>query len=297
MIKNISTETKYKINFMRLHKAAFFFSMILTAVIFCTLYNKGLNLGIDFAGGMLIEINTDSKLNEIRELMREVGYGNATIQSTSVDTNRYIIRLPIKNQEEASFIKASMQNVLENVLFERTDFVGPKLGAELIRDGSAALFIAIVSMMIYVWIRFDWYYGFGVLLALMHDMIAVIGYYCITAFEFDSTAIAALLTVLGYSINDSVVIYDRIRSKISKTAHSKIKLYDTINSSLNETLSRTIMTVLTTILACLALVLYGGEALLGFSTSVLFGILFGTYSSICISAPALLYIHKNNSIN
>lgn len=279
-----------KINFMAIHKIALIFSIISIIGSIALLYFKGLNLGIDFAGGILIEarINEKFAVSEIRDQLSQQ-INDIHIQES--DNNDIIIRVA-KPQGEPNILIEKIKNILlqnySNIEYRKIDFVGPQVGSELIFKGALALFLSFVFIMIYIWIRFDWQFGLGGIFALIHDAFLTLGFFALTGIEFNLTSIASILTIIGYSINDSVVIYDRIRENLK--IYPKINLVDLINSSNNSTLSRTILTASTTLISLLALILFGGEALFSFSMATFFGILIGTYSSIYISAPILLYI-------
>jgi preprotein translocase subunit SecF len=189
-------------------------------------------------------------------------------------------------------IKTVLNDNFSNPEYRKVDFVGPQIGKELISKGITALIFSFVAIMIYIWIRFDWQFGVGAIIAVIHDAILMFGLFACTGLEFNSTSIAAILAIIGYSINDSVVIYDRVRENLQKFKKTNIK--DVVNLSLNSTLSRTILTSGATLLSLLALILFGGEALKGFSISVFFGVVIGTYSSIYISTPILLYFDPRN---
>lgn len=252
---------------------------------------KGLNFGIDFAGGILIEsrINDDSAtIHKVRELLTaEI----KDVQIQNIDQQDLLIRVA-KTDEEQSIIVKQIQEILSknfsNIEYRKIDYVGPQVGSELIKKGFMALFMSCVFIMIYIWIRFDWQFGLGGIFALVHDMALTLGFFCVSGLEFNLTSIAAILTVIGYSINDSVVIYDRIRENLRR--YKKMDLSALINSSINSTLSRTILTSGITLISLLALILFGGEALKSFSIATFFGIIIGTYSSIYISAPILIYL-------
>ena len=289
-------KTNTNINFIKQRYGAYAFSLIITILTVLFLFIKGLNFGIDFTGGVIVEIGDESNnisIDSVRETLRRVGYHSATIQHD--DKNNIIMRFQPKDSNnhlsEIKEVKKLIQDSYDSVVFRRVDYVGPKIGSEMIVNGVIAVFGALAAMMLYVTVRFSWVFGVGVVIALLHDIIAMIGFYIISQYEFDSTSIAAILTIIGYSVTDSVVIYDRIRENIGK--HPRKKIMEIINLSINETLSRTVMTVLTTLVVCLALVLFGGPVLRGFSAAILFGIAFGTYSSIYISAIIIMAFNKN----
>lgn len=268
-------------------------SVIISLVSLVGLYGKGLNFGVDFEGGVVLEIRTIEGVDaeKIRELMNSNGFHNPTIQSLGSKRD-YLIRFQPDDQQDSVKVINQLKAVLtdqfgKEVEFRRTDFVGPKVGDELIDKAIIAVVCAVAGILIYIAFRFNWQFGLGAVISLLHDAIAVMGFYVFSGLEFDISSIAAILTVLGYSINDTVVIYDRVRENIRK---HNVKNFETIlNLSINETLSRTIMTVMTVILVCICLVVFGGEVIRGFSLSMLFGVIFGTYSSVYIAVPVLLY--------
>lgn len=282
-----------KIDFMKVHKAALIFSVICIIASAALVSVKGLNFGIDFSGGILMEIRTP---NTDAHKLREVLSGNVKdVQIQNIGADDFLLRIA-KSDEKSGLSQSDLIQKIKEILnknfaqieYRKIDYVGPQVGSELIKKGFLALFLSFAFIMIYIWIRFDWQFGIGGIFALLHDTFLTIGFYAITQIEFNLTSIAAILTVIGYSINDSVVIYDRIRENLRR--YKKMDLAELINSSANSTLSRTILTSGATLLSLLALVLFGGEVLKSFSTAAFFGILVGTYSSIYISAPILLYI-------
>lgn len=286
----ISHDTK--INFIKARYVTFSISIILTLATLLLLGTRGLNKGIDFTGGIIIEVQTSAPLDikTLREAVSKLGYTGASVQELDNETVIMLRVQPkdkVNPEEDVTQLKSVLTSLNNDLTFRRVDYVGPKVGNELMLKGVYAMLLSLVAMMVYIWIRFNWQFGIGAILALFHDAIVTLGFYVVSGYEFDLTAIAAILTIVGYSINDTVVIYDRIRDNLVK--HKTMPLAELLNLSINETLSRTIMTVLTTVVVCLALVLFGGHAIESFSSAVLFGILFGTYSSICISAPVLLY--------
>jgi preprotein translocase subunit SecF len=274
---------------MKVHKFALVMSVICILGSLSLVFVKGLNFGIDFAGGILIEarISEDFKISEVRELLSSKV---KDVQIQSVDGEDLLIRVA-KTDEDQSLVIKKVQDVLgqnfSNVEYRKIDYVGPQVGGELITKGFLALALSFVFIMIYIWIRFDWQFGVGGIFALTHDAILTLGFFAITQLEFNLTSIAAILTIIGYSINDSVVIYDRIREDLRR--YKKMELSKLINLSTNSTLSRTILTSSVTLFSLLSLMIFGGEALFSFSCAAFVGIVIGTYSSIYISVPVLLY--------
>lgn len=297
ILSNFLSSTK--IDFMKIHKIALFFSVVLTILSISLLFSRGLNLGIDFAGGILIEAKFEQKveLEQLRKTLPQEKFGEVSLQN--FDEKNFMIKVSqnknIDQSKTVNQIKADLDANFPNVEYRKIDFVGPQIGKELISKGILALVLSFAAIMVYIWIRFDWQFGVGAILSLLHDAIMVFGLFALTGLEFNLTSIAAILTVIGYSINDSVVIYDRIRENLQK--FKKANLSDLINMSLNSTLSRTFLTSITTLLSLIALMIFGGETLQGFSISVFFGILVGTYSSLYISAPVLLYMDPRNKKN
>jgi preprotein translocase SecF subunit len=272
---------------------AFAFSIGISILTLVLLFTKGLNLGIDFTGGIVMETRSEKpvEIHHYREVLAHAGYEGASLQNFG-EAKDVLIRLQAKNTDaqskEVEHIKSLlMEKIDPKIEFRKVDYVGPKVGRELIENGIKALLLSLVGIMIYTAFRFSWQFGLGAIVSLFHDAWITLGFYIISGFEFDLTSVAALLIIVGYSINDTVVIYDRIRENIRK--YKVVNLADIINRSVNETLSRTVMTVLTTLIAALALVIFGGDVIKGFSTAMFFGIAFGTYSSIYIAAPVLMH--------
>ena len=296
-MQKIYSSSKYKINFMRQKKIAFLLSIMLTIAVITGLFNKGLNLGVDFTGGIVFEIRPEKqyKLSQVREFINtkstSLGLGEATIQTSGKED--LLIRIATKNtknQKQISSIIETIKTEIEQKLgskteFRKIDFVGPQVGGELISGAIIAVLLSFMGIIIYIWLRFDWQYGIGAFISLLHDGIITVGVYVFSGIEFNITSIAAILTVIGYSVNDSVVIYDRIRENLRK--YKNIPLDNLIDLSINDTLSRTILTAATTLICLLALILAGGDVIFGFSFACFIGITFGVYSSIYISAPFL----------
>lgn len=285
---------KPTLNFMRLEKWYLGLSIITMILSLGILMIKGLHFGIDFSGGLLLEVQITPapELSTLRDKLIALNLGDISLQQLE-DPRQVMIRVGSASESQNTVLEPikSLLNQLygTQIEYRKIDFVGPQVGGELIRAGSLAFMLAFIAIAIYVWIRFDWQYSIGALLALLHDAVVTLGFLSITQLEFNLTTIAAILTIIGYSINDSVVIYDRIRENLRK--YKKVPLYTLINNSLNETLSRTILTVATTLLATIALVVFGGDVLKSFSITMLFGIVIGTYSSIYISAPLLIHFN------
>jgi len=281
-------------DFMRKRWLGFVFSITLTVLSLGLLFTKGLNLGIDFTGGVLMEIHSEQEvdLSKMREALNHQGFGEISLQNMG-SAHDVMVRIQVSHDDDQSKIIARVKEVLaaeagSAVDYRKIDFVGPTVGQELVNNGIMAVLFSFLAIMLYVWFRFEWQYGVGAIVALAHDSIMILGFFAVTRFEFGLTAIAAILTIVGYSINDSVVIYDRIRENMRR--YKKMSVFELINNSINETLSRTILTASTTLLAALALALFGGEVIEGFSWAMVFGVIIGTYSSIYLSAPALYYL-------
>ncbi|MBF0305141.1 MAG: protein translocase subunit SecF [Alphaproteobacteria bacterium] len=270
-------------------------ALVFTAVIilgsFASLATRGLNFGIDFAGGILIEVKTPgpADLGAMRATLSGLGLGEVALQTFGAPTDVLIRvqRQPGDEKAQTAALQAVKQALGQTVEYRRVELVGPKVGDELVRDGVMAVVFSIVAIAAYVWFRFEWQFGVGALVATFHDVIATFGLFSITGMEFNLNIVAAILTIAGYSINDTVVEYDRVRENLRK--YKVMPLFDLLNQSVNETLSRTILTGGTTLLALMSLYFLGGEVLSGFSLAMIFGVLIGTYSSIYVAMPVLYY--------
>ena len=283
---------KPSINFLLRRQYFFVFSVILLLSSgFFYLFN-GLNLGIDFKGGIMLEVRVSSSTNisQMRQGLSNLNLGEIKIQQFGADTD-FLIRIQKQEggekaqQSAIDLVKGTLPN---DIKYRRTEFVGPKVSKELYRDGILAVIFAIIGILAYIWFRFEWQFGLGAIIALTHDVITTIGVYALTGLEFNLSTVAAILTIAGYSINDTVVVYDRVRENLRK--YKTLELVNLLNNSVNETLSRTIMTSVTTLLALGALYVLGGEVIRGFSIGMIWGVLIGTYSSICIAVPLLLFL-------
>tara|TARA_B100001123_G_scaffold391642_1_gene470169 strand:+ start:2808 stop:3743 length:936 start_codon:yes stop_codon:yes gene_type:complete len=281
------------IHFIARRWLGFAISLLMIVLTIGTVATRGLNLGIDFSGGILLEVRVEESVDlaDMRQLFSDTSrWGEVSLQDIG-DNGDVMIRVQTAEDEEQSERVAAIKQVLNeaypDISYRKIDYVGPTVGRELVESGIMALVIAMGAMMLYIWFRFEWQFGLGGIIALIHDAIVMLGFYALTGFDFGLTSIAAILTVIGYSINDSVVIYDRIRENMRR--YKKKPVIELLDISINQTLSRTIVTAFTTVLAALALAIFGGEVLRGFSYALVVGVIVGTYSSIFISAPILMY--------
>lgn len=284
-----------KIDFIRFHKPAFLLSVIMVVGSLVLIFTKGLNYGIDFAGGVLMEVQSKQEqvvdLAKLRGQLDALDIGEITLQTFGAP-NTVLIRIPQQQggdqatQEAVAKLKSTLGDQWD---YRRTETVGPKVGEELKSSAVWASLLAMLGIMGYVWFRYEWQFGVNALLALFHDCVTTVGLFALTGMEFNLTTVAAVLTIAGYSVNDTVVIYDRIRYDMRR--YKTMTLKDLINLALNSTLSRTTVTSGLTLLSVLALALFGGEVIRGFSIAMIWGIVIGTYSTICVASPLLLYMH------
>ena len=268
-------------------------SLSLVVISLFFLIFKGLNFGIDFKGGTLIELrSTDEKINvsSLRDNLNQMDLGDVSVKNFGNETDFLIKFENDNNKNIIEEIKANLDKSFGNTFnFRRVENVGPKVSAELLRSGVIAISVALALMLIYIWIRFEWQFSLGAILALFHDVIVTLGLFSLLNLEINLSIVAAVLTIVGYSMNDTVVIFDRVRENLRK--YSDIKIYDLTNISINETLSRTLITSITTLIALLSIFFFGGEILKGFSLAMIFGVIFGTYSSIYIANPVLVALN------
>ena len=286
------------INFMGMRQIGFVLSGLMTLASIVLFLTHGLNYGIDFTGGTLIEVRDTTgpaDLAKMRSDLDSLGLGGVSLQNfgSSVDVLIRLQRQPGGDKAQEAAVQKVKDKLGKTFDYRRTEVVGPTVGAELIKAGVEATILALFAIAFYVWFRFEWPFGVGAMLSTLHDTITTIGLFSLLQIEFNLTTLAAILTIAGYSINDTVVIYDRVRETMRR--YKSMEFAELINKSLNETLSRTILTVTTTALAVLSLLLFGGEVLRGFSIAMLWGILIGTYSSLFIAAPVLYYIRPKRS--
>ena len=271
-------------------------SNIISLILFITsiffLIFKGLNYGVDFKGGTLIELrsdNTNYKTEDIRGAFNKLNLDDLSVKKFGTEGD-YVIKFKRSDLNEPDFIKNlknDLDNYLEDYSFRRVENVGPKVSAELLQDGVTAIAIALAAMLIYIWFRFEWQFSIGAIVAIFHDVIITLGIFSLLSLEINLSIVAAVLTIVGYSMNDTVVIFDRVRENLKK--YADIKIFDLTNLSINETLSRTLITSVTTLLALLSIFFFGGEILKGFSFAMILGVILGTYSSIFIANPVLVY--------
>ena len=279
------------INFNRFYKL---FSVISTSLVILSillLIFKGLNFGVDFKGGTLIELrakDNQTNVSILRDAFNKMNLGDVNIKKFG-EENDFLIKIEKKDTSEniIQLIKTDLtKSIGDTYNFRRVENVGPKVSSELLKSGITAIFLSLVAMLFYIWVRFEWQFSLGAIIALFHDVIITLGLFSLLNLEINLSIVAAVLTIVGYSMNDTVVIYDRVRENLKK--YSDIKIFELTNKSINETLSRTLITSITTLLALISIYLFGGEILKGFSLAMIFGVVFGTYSSIYIANPILV---------
>ena len=281
------------ISFNKFYKKFNLLSLILIFFSLMLLLFKGLNYGVDFKGGTLIEIRTDqnsSNITLIRDSFNQMDLGDVSVKKFGNETD-FIVKFEKQKSKDPKFIdniKTKLSSSIGNVDFRRVEKVGPKVSSELLKSGIIAIVLSLAAMLLYIWIRFEWQFSLGAILALFHDVIITLGVFSIFSLEINLSIVAAILTIVGYSMNDTVVIFDRVRENLKK--YADIKIFELTNISINETLSRTIITSVTTLLALLSIYIFGGEILKGFSLAMILGVIFGTYSSIYIANPILVLL-------
>ena len=283
-----------KVDFLSVKNIATIMSVLAIISSLFFLVYKNLNFGIDFKGGTLIEIKKEKELSiaEIRNQLSELNIGDIQIQTFGSDD---IILIRIENSTnlttnaDMSSIELIRSSLGNNVIIQRTEIVGPKVSSELIQKGIIAIIVAVFLMLFYIWVRFEWQFSIGAVTALIHDVMITMGIFSLLQIEFNLSIIAALLTIIGYSMNDTVVVYDRIRENLRK--YKQMNIFDLINQSLNETMSRTLLTSVTTLLALFSLYFLGGEVLKGFTLAMIIGVFIGTYSSVFIASQIILYLN------
>jgi preprotein translocase subunit SecF len=292
LLRIVPDDTRF--DFMRFRRISFPLSAVLSIVAMLLFFFNGLNFGVDFVGGTLIEVQSKSgpaDLARMRAATGSLGLGDIQLQQFGNPTD-VLVRIPqqpggeVAQQQAAQKVRAALG---EDVEVRRTEVVGPRVSTELLAYGMIGLLFAICSIFVYLWFRFEWQFALGAMVANVHDLVLTIGFMSLTQIDFDLTSIAALLTILGYSLNDTVVIYDRIREMLRR--YKRMSIADLLNISVNSTLSRSVITHVTVTLALLALFFFGGHAIHSFTATMIFGVvLVGTYTSIFIAAPILIYL-------
>jgi preprotein translocase subunit SecF len=292
LVRIVPDDTHF--DFMRFRRISFPISALLSIVAILLFFHPGLNLGIDFRGGTLIELQTKAgpaDLAQMRTKLTALNLGDVQLQSFGGPTD-VLIRVaqqPGGEQAQAAAVTKIKDALGADIEYRRVEVVGPRVSSELLSYGTIGIIVAILSILVYLWFRFEWQFALGAMIANVHDLVLTLGFMSITQVDFDLTSIAALLTILGYSLNDTVVIYDRIREMLRR--YKKLPMTDLLNVSINSTLSRSIITHLTVTLALLALFLFGGHAIHSFVTTMMFGVvLVGTYTSVFIASPILIYL-------
>ena len=282
------------IAFNKFYKLFNFTSFLLVIISILLLAFKGLNFGVDFKGGTLIELRVNdnqTNISSIRQSFKNMNLGDVNVKKFGKD-NDFLIKFE-KNDQSSNSIELIKNDLSKSIgdkfSFRRVENVGPKVSSELLRSGIIAIALSLAVMLFYIWIRFEWQFSLGAILALFHDVIVTLGIFSLFSLEINLSIVAAVLTIVGYSMNDTVVIFDRVRENLRK--YSDIKIYELTNISINETLSRTIITSTTTLLALLSIYIFGGEILKGFSLAMILGVIFGTYSSIYIANSTLVKLN------
>ena len=293
MIFKVSKDIKFSYFYKKLN----ILSSILIIFSILVLLFKGLNLGVDFKGGTLIELRTENSITtiaEIRQSFLKMNLGDVTVKKFGKE-NDYLVKIEITKSDDENFIKSINDKLSADlgsaVDFRRVENVGPKVSKELLRAGLLAISLSLAAMLFYIWIRFEWQFSLGAIIALIHDVIITVGIFSFLAYEVNLSIVAAVLTIVGYSMNDTVVIFDRIRENLKK--YSKMSITEISDLSTNQTLSRTLITSVTTLLALFSIYIFGGAILKGFSFAMILGVIIGTYSSIFIATPVLNYTKVN----
>ena len=289
MIFKVSKDIKFSHFYRKLN----ILSLIFIIFSILVLIFKGLNLGVDFKGGTLIELRTENSIiniAEIRQSFLKMNLGDVTVKKFG-EENDYLVKIEITKSDDENFIKSINDKLSadlgSNVNFRRVENVGPKVSNELLKAGLLAISLSLAAMLFYIWVRFEWQFSLGAIVALIHDVIITVGIFSFLSYEINLSIVAAVLTIVGYSMNDTVVIFDRIRENLKR--YSKMSITDISDVSTNQTLSRTLITSVTTLLALLSIYIFGGAILKGFSFAMIIGVIVGTYSSIFVATPILNY--------
>ena len=280
-----------KINFSNYFKISNILSALIFTISILFISFKGLNYGIDFKGGTLFEIKTNKDIStlNIRDTLKNLQLGDVNVKNFG-DKGNFLIKVEQSNNKKSIPLikKTLLENLSNEINFRRVEKVGPKVSSELLKSGIISICLALFAMLFYIWIRFEWQFSLGSIVALFHDVVITLGIFSLFSIEINLSIVAAVLTIVGYSMNDTVVIYDRIRENLSK--YNRINIIEVSDISINETLSRTLITSVTTLLALFSIFILGGEILKGFSFAMIVGVFIGTYSSIFIASPVLKYL-------
>ena len=280
-----------KFEFSSKFNIANIFSLLVFIISIAFIFFKGLNYGIDFKGGTLIELRTvNTDASSIRSLLGSMDLGDVNVKKFGNDGD-YLIKVEQKDSDDNKIIPQIKKNLSDNlnteINFRRIENVGPKVSSELLQSGIIAISLSLAAMLFYIWIRFEWQFSVGSIVAIFHDVVITLGIFSVLSLEINLSIIAAVLTIVGYSMNDTVVIYDRIRENLNK--YNRLNISEIANLSINDTLARTIITSVTTLLALLSIFILGGEILRGFSFAMILGVIIGTYSSIFVASPILKF--------
>lgn len=293
LLRLLPKETK--INFLGMRKVAAVFSVLLGIASITLFAVNSLNYGIDFQGGIEVEFGYEDRtvdIAAIRAVMTPLNMGDVTVKGID-DGNSALIRIERQpggdeaQSEATRRVREAFAVAMPDIEYRQGNIIGPVVSGELKRDGILAVTIAILAVLVYIWFRFEWQFGLGAVVALVHDILLTVGFFALTRLDFNLSIIAALLTIVGYSLNDTVVVYDRVRENIRK--YRKMPMEDVLNLSLNQTLSRTLMTSVTTLLALLSLFFLGGDVIQGFTAAMIWGVVIGTYSSVFVASPLLMF--------
>jgi preprotein translocase subunit SecF len=291
LIRYFPTDTKF--SFMRFRRMSFPFSAFMSVLAVVLFFSIGMNFGIDFKGGTLVELlakGSAADVAAVRDQANALGFGEVEVQEFG-DGREISVRVELQpggEQGQQAVVARMRETFSADYEFRRVEVVGPRVSGELVQSGTLGVLLSLVAIFAYLWFRFEWQFAIGAVVATLHDIVLTIGFFAITQIEFNMTSIAAILTIIGYSLNDTVVVYDRIRETMRK--YKRISLTELLDRAMNDTLTRTIITGVSTGLALISLAIFGGEVLKSFSYAMLFGLLIGTYSSVFIAAPILIYL-------
>lgn len=291
LLRLIPDNTRF--GFMKFRAVSFPFSALCSIIAVVAFLGLGMNVGIDFKGGTVVELQAKAEqadLGAIRASADKLGLGDIEVQEFG-SKREVLLRVGLQpgGDKAQAEVVVKLRSVFDDKYeFRRVEVVGPRVSEELVQNGTIGVLLAILVILIYLWFRYEWQFAVGAVIATMHDLVLTIGFYAVTQLQFDQTSIAAILTIIGYSLNDTVVVYDRVRELLRK--YKKIHIDEILDLSMNSTLSRTVITSVTTILALIALAIFGGDVIRGFCLAMLFGVVIGTYSSIFIAAPILIYL-------